>query len=235
MEGDGGRLEGEADEGEDDTGLRERVELPVDGLDPLGDEGEVEGSGGGVDEADAEQADRGGRDRGQEELQGRLGRLAVAVPQPDEGEGGQGGDLEGDDEGREVAGGGQQGGPGRGGEEEEPVLALGEPLVLVLQGGHRQQGGEEGAAEHQELDDEGEAVRGVAAHAVVADQAEGAAVGVEQGQQRQRGGGESGHRDQAEQGFALLAHEQVGDEDDESDDRRDGRRGDDRPVDGLDE
>src|SRR3712207_7870711 len=55
--------------------------------------------------------------------------LPISVAQADEGEGGQGGDLQGDDQGGEVAGGGQEGGSGGGGQQQEPELALGELLA----------------------------------------------------------------------------------------------------------
>jgi hypothetical protein len=235
VEGDGGRLEGEPDEGEDDSGVGQCRELPVDVLHAVGDPDEVEGAGGGVQEADAHEADRGGGDRGQEELQGRFRGAPVAVPQADEGEGGKGGDLQGDDEGREVAGGGQEGGTGRGGQQQEPELPLGQPPVRVLQGGDRQQGGHEGAAEHQELDDQRELVRGVAADVGVAGEAEGGAVAAEEGQQHEQGRGETGDRQSAEERLAAFGDEEVRDEDDEADDRRDGRRRDGEPVDGLDQ
>src|SRR5256885_11924245 len=55
-------------------------------------------------------------------------------------EGGQGGDFQGDDQGREVAGGGQEGGAGRGGQQQEPVLPFRELFGAVLEGGDRQKG-----------------------------------------------------------------------------------------------
>ncbi len=172
---------------------------------------------------------------GQEELQGGLGGPLVAVPDADEGEGGQGGDLQGDDQGGQVAGGGQQGGAGRGGQQQEPELARRDAPPVVVQVGDRQQGREQGAAEHQELDDEGEVVGGVAARAQGAGDAEGAAVAVQEGQQHQGGRGESRDRGPAEQGLAGFGDEQVGDEDGERHDGRDGGRGDREPVDGLDQ
>lgn len=234
VEGDGCRLEGEADQGEDHAGLGQGVQSAVDVLDAVGDLGEVEGSGRRVHEADAQEADGGRGDGRQEELQGRLGGPAVAVPDADQGEGGQGGDLQGDDEGGEVAGGGQQGGSRGGGQQQEPELAFGKSPARVLQGGDRQQGRQQRSPEHQELDDEGEAVCRVAAHACVAGQAEGGAVAVQEGQEEGRGGGESRYRQPAEERFAGVADEKVGDEDDEGHDRREGGRRDGQPVDGLD-
>ncbi len=235
VEGDGGCLEGEADEGEDDARLSEGVELRVDVLDTVGDLCQVEGARGRVHEADAHEADRGRRHRGQEELQGRFGGLPVAVPDADEGEGGQGGDFQSDDEGREVTGGGQEGCSGGGGQQQEPVLPFGESSVGVLEGGDREEGGQERAAEDQELDGEGEAVGRVAAHVRAAGQAEGGTVAVQEGQQQECGGGQACDRDPAEECLLGVADEQVGDKHRESYDGGDGGRRDGEPVDGLDD
>ncbi len=233
VEGDGRGLEREADQGERDTGHGEGVELPGDVLQAVRDLREVQRSGDGVDEADAHQRHGGGGDGGQEELQGGLGGEPVAAAHAHEREGGQGGDLQRDDQGGEVAGGRQQGGAGGGGEQQEPVLAGGHPRVA--HGGDRQERGEQGAGQHQELDDHREVVGDVAAGLRVGGEAEGGAVA---GAQRQQGGGrggQAGHRDPAEDRLVALGDEEVGDEDGQADDGGDHHGCDGEPVDGLDQ
>lgn len=104
----------------------------------------------------------------------------------------------------------------------------------------REQGGEQGAAEHEGLDDQGEVVGGVAAGAGAGSgggrgEAEGGTVAVAQRDEEGQGGDESGDGQRAEERLAVLGEEEVGDQDDQGHGRDDDRGCDREPVDGLDE
>ncbi len=230
VERDGGGLEREADQGEHRAGLGERLQLGGGVREALGDALELDRPGGGVDEADAEQHHGGRGDGGEEELERAL--RAPAVPaQRDQGERGQGGDLQGDHQGGEVAGGGQQGGAAGGGEQQEPVLAAGQ--LLGVHGVQREQHREQRAAEGEQLEGEREVVGGVGAAA--GREAEGGAGPAQQGQQHGERGEQAGGAQPPEQALAGLGQEQVGDQHGEGGERGDQRRGDGHPVDGLDQ
>lgn len=152
----------------------------------------------------------------------------------------QRGHLQGDHQGGEVPGGGQQGGAGGAGEQQEPVLAAGQPRggavvrCRAVHGVHREQRGDQRAAEREQLEDQREVVRDVGAAGVPhAEGAPGRAAGErEQGEQRE---GEAAHGQGAEQLAVARGQEEVGDQHREGGQRGDQRGRDRHPVHGLDQ